>query len=182
MEVAVSVRVATEGDAEAIAQLVGELGYSAGREVVHARLARMAGRKDDLVLVAQTSSGEVCGWLQAHHAEALESGSRVEIVGLVISKAMRRRGVGRMLVESAELWAVQVCAEAIVVRSNVKRVESHKFYLALGYATAKTQSVYRKPIAQVPQSRMVNLTPNKACLTGNQRARPPGHQRENATS
>jgi GNAT superfamily N-acetyltransferase len=147
MNVGMSVRVATEGDAADIAPLAGELGYPADREVLSERLARMVGCRDYLVVVAQSEREELCGWLQAHYSVALESGSRVEIVGLVTSKPMRRRGVGRLLVERAEAWAAQVGAGAIVVRSNVKRTESHAFYTALGYVNTKTQSVYRKQVA-----------------------------------
>jgi GNAT superfamily N-acetyltransferase len=74
----------------------------------------------------------------------LESGFRVEINGLIVSPEARRRGVGRALVSRAEEWALQVGAEAIVVRSNVQRIESHAFYPALGYDVSKTQTVYRK--------------------------------------
>ena len=146
MSVGISVRAATEGDAEAIAPLVEELGYSADGETMRERLARLVARSDYLVAVAQFDSGEICGWIQAHSSEVLESGFRVEIVGLVTAKHMRRRGIGRLLVECAELWATRVGAQAIAVRSNVKRVESHGFYGALGYANTKTQNVYRKRI------------------------------------
>ena len=39
---------------------------------------------------------------------------------------------------------MEIGAEAVVVRSNTKRVESHIFYPALGFTVSKTQSVYRK--------------------------------------
>jgi len=143
---AFSVRAATAEDAKAIARLTEELGYPADEEIVRERLSRLAGRSDHLVVVAQSEHGEICGWLQAHSSEVLESGFRVEIVGLVISKPMRRRGVGRLLVEYAEAWAARVGAPAMVVRSNVKRVESHPFYAALRYAQTKSQNVYRKRI------------------------------------
>ncbi len=144
--IGISVRAATEGDAKAIAALVEELGYPANEESLRERLSRLAGRSDYLVTVAQADSGEICGWLQAHSSEVLESGFRVEIVGLVTAKQMRRRGIGRLLVECAEAWAVRVGAQGVVVRSNVKRVESPGFYAALGYARTKTQNVYRKRI------------------------------------
>ena len=144
--IGVSVRAATEEDAKVIAALVEELGYPADEEIVRTRLSRMVGRSDYLVAVAQSESGEICGWLQAHSSEVLESGFRVEIVGLVTAKQIRRRGIGRLLVECAESWAIRLGAQAIVVRSNVKRVESHGFYVALGYANTKTQNVYRKRV------------------------------------
>jgi GNAT superfamily N-acetyltransferase len=145
--IGVSVRAATEEDAKAIAPLVGELGYAADKDITRERLSRLAGRSDYLVAIAQSDSGEICGWLQAHSSEALESGFRVEIVGLVTTKQMRRLGIGRLLVEYAESWAIRMGASAIVVRSNVKRAESHGFYVALDYANTKTQNVYRKRLA-----------------------------------
>ena len=146
MSAGISVRTAVEGDAMAIASLVAELGYSADGMTLRKRLSRLAGRGDYLVAVAQSDSGEICGWLQAHSSEVLESGFRVEIVGLVTAKQMRRRGIGRLLVQCAESWALRVGAQAIIVRSNVKRAESHGFYVALGYTNTKTQNVYRKRV------------------------------------
>ncbi len=96
-------------------------------------------------MVAQSESGKVCGWVQANSFEALESGSRVEIVGLVLAQAMHRRGIGRKLVEYVEAWADRIGAQ-VVLRSNVNRVKSHAFYKALGYVESKTQHVYRKQI------------------------------------
>jgi GNAT superfamily N-acetyltransferase len=144
MNAEISVRVATKDDAEAIASLVEELGYSADAAAIRKRLSSLASRSDQLVAVARSEHGAVGGWIQAHSSEALESGFRVEIVGLVTTKSRRRCGIGRLLVEYAESWAARVGAQAIVVRSNVNRLESHKFYAALGYANIKTQNVYRK--------------------------------------
>jgi len=143
----ISVRAATETDAEIIAQLAGELGYPVESESVRARLREPLAHGDELVLVAQDGEGQLCGWLQAHASEVLESGFRVEIVGLIVTERLRRHGAGRLLVEAAERWAGEIGAQAIVVRSNVNRQESHAFYPALGYAKTKTQSVYRKAIS-----------------------------------
>jgi Zn-dependent peptidase ImmA (M78 family) len=66
-----------------------------------------------MVLVAVLEE-KVAGWLHAHASEALESGFRAEIVGLVVSEGYRRRGVGRVLVQHAEQWARDIGAEAIV--------------------------------------------------------------------
>ena len=95
-------------------------------------------------MVAVSKQGEVCGWLQAHASVSLETGPRVEIVGLIVSEAMRRRGVGGSLVAQAETWAKEIASETVVVRSNAKRVESNAFYPALGYLPRKMQVVYVK--------------------------------------
>jgi GNAT superfamily N-acetyltransferase len=138
------VRAAKLGDASSIARLSRELGYPAEVKVVRERLRAVLGSGDQRVVVAATRRGSLCGWLQAHCSVAVESGLRVEIVGLVVSESMRRRGVGRCLVAVAETWATEISAETVVVRSNAKRVESHAFYPALGYIPFKTQVVYRK--------------------------------------
>jgi predicted N-acetyltransferase YhbS len=140
----VAIRAAAESDAASIAQLSYTLGYAATEEVVRQRLSAILGSANDLVLVAVNDAGVVIGWIQAHASHVLESGFRVEIAGLIVSPDARRCGVGRALVSRAEEWARKLDAEAIVVRSNVQRIESHAFYPALGYLITKTQTVYRK--------------------------------------
>jgi predicted N-acetyltransferase YhbS len=146
MEITGSIRRTTIHDANAIARLSETLGYPADAEVTRARLSAILASNADLMIVAQDRGGAVVGWLQAHAAHIVESGFRVEITGLVVAPEARRRGMGRSLVAEAEQWARSLAAEAIVVRSNVQRAESHAFYPALGYAETKTQKVYRKII------------------------------------
>lgn len=147
MNAELSVRRATASDAEAVAQMVVELGYPADAETIRARLARANADSACLTAVAQLGTGQICGWIQARSSEVLESGLRVEIVGLVTASKMRRRGVGRRLVEYVEAWAKSLGLQVMVVRSNVNRVESHAFYPALGYAQTKTQHVYSKRLS-----------------------------------
>ncbi len=139
----VKVRAARISDAAAIAHLSHALGYPATAPETRERLRRLLGREDQRVVVAVSESA-VCGWLQAHASVSLETGPRVEIVGLIVSEAMRRRGVGGSLVAQAETWAKEIAAETVVVRSNAKRVESNAFYPALGYLPRKMQVVYVK--------------------------------------
>jgi len=130
-----------------MAILCGELGYAVPAvEKMRSRIKAIRASANDLLVVALSDSGDIVGWLQAHAAQILESGFRVEITGLIVSPAFRRRGVGRLLVDEAERWAISSGAEAIVVRSNATRKESHSFYPALGYAGTKTQQVYRKAL------------------------------------
>jgi GNAT superfamily N-acetyltransferase len=138
------IRAAKPADAEAISLLAKELGYPAELKTVRERLRRILGRDDQRLVVAEVPNGAVCGWLQAHSSVAVESGLRVEIVGLIVSEQMRRRGVGRSLVAQAEAWAAEISAETVVVRSNAKRTESRAFYPSVGFVLSKTQVVYRK--------------------------------------
>ena len=141
---AISIRRAAEEDAATIAQLSTTLGYESQPAVIASRLRAIVKSDADLMTVAVDSHGTIVGWLQAHAALIVESGFHVEITGLIVSPVQRRRGIGRALVTEAECWAKAKAAEAVVVRSNVQRVESHAFYPALGYSATKTQNVYRK--------------------------------------
>jgi GNAT superfamily N-acetyltransferase len=142
----ITVRPATEDDADAIARLACDLGYPVDPDAMRLRIQAVSASPADSLFVAADSSNTPVGWLQAHSAHVIESGFRVEILGLVVSPTVRRAGIGRALVAEAERWATSIGAEAVVVRSNVKRIESHAFYPALGYNSTKTQFVYRKPL------------------------------------
>ncbi|MFT3867968.1 MAG: GNAT family N-acetyltransferase [Nibricoccus sp.] len=146
MKVHFCVRPVSPEDAEAIAQLTATLGYSAETVTVRNRIHSILTSAENLFIVVVDDAQKPVGWLQAHASEIVESGYRVEIVGLVVAPQYRRLGAGRMLVNEAESWARKKHANAIVVRSNVTRTESHSFYPALGYIAAKTQHVYRKAI------------------------------------
>jgi|UniRef100_UPI0040491996 GNAT superfamily N-acetyltransferase len=139
-----SIREGTTQDAPAIASLSATLGYPADPAVMQVRLQRIIPREDQRVFIAEDDQDRVCGWLTAHSFNTLASGFRVQITGLVVADTHRRQGVGRLLVAEAEAWAKEIGAEAVVVFSNVKRIESHAFYPALGYTNTKTEAVYRK--------------------------------------
>jgi GNAT superfamily N-acetyltransferase len=138
------IRRGTEEDASAIARLATELGYPAPLDAMTARVTAISASGNDLLLVAVGPANEPVAWLQAHAAQILESGFRVEIVGLIVSTQARRCGVGRSLVDEAERWARNLHANTLAVRSDIKRAESHIFYPGLGFSLCKTQHVYRK--------------------------------------
>ena len=138
-----AIRPATPTDAAGIASLSGELGYPVAVETLADRLDRVLARVGDVVLVAE-AGGDVVGWIHGSEQEFLESGSRCELLGLVVDARQRGQGVGRRLVAAVEAWAARRGLELVSVRSNVARAESHPFYERLGYARVKTQHAYRK--------------------------------------
>jgi GNAT superfamily N-acetyltransferase len=140
----VALRPALPEDAPEIARLAGELGYEASAEQMQRRLERLCADATQFVCVASAEAARLLGWIHAAQTLVLESGEAVEILGLIVDPAARRRAVGRALVLAAEAWACASGAERIVVRSNAVRTESHTFYPALGYTLDKTQHVYRK--------------------------------------
>jgi GNAT superfamily N-acetyltransferase len=137
-------RAATLEDAAEIARLAGVLGYEASAAQMRTRLQRLGADATQLVCVLPEGPTRLLGWIHAGRSLVLESGEAVEILGLVVDPAARRRALGRLLVRAAERWARECAVECVVVRSNAARAEAHWFYPALGYARAKTQHVYRK--------------------------------------
>lgn len=139
-----TIRPAAPEDAPAVASLVRELGYPADPAPIREHIESLRKNGDALILVAIHDS-IVAGCIQAHAYVALEAGLQVEIVGLVVSSQHRRTGTGRALVAQVERWADDRTARAVVVRSNILREESHRFYLSAGFVRSKTQAVYQKP-------------------------------------
>ncbi|GGA01653.1 GNAT family N-acetyltransferase [Dyella caseinilytica] len=133
-------------DAPEIARLAEELGYPVSPEAMWARLAALLSHPDHHISVVEDDDA-LHGWIAVEHRRTLESGDRMEIVGLVVDASRRGSGVGRMLVADAEQWARQCGFHVISVRSNIVREASHPFYEHLGYARRKTQHYYVKPLA-----------------------------------
>jgi GNAT superfamily N-acetyltransferase len=144
----VVVREAKPLDAPRLAELSGVLGYPVTADVLAARLARILVRAEDAVLVAEAPPGGVIGWLHASEHELLEMGRHGEILGLVVDADHRGGGVGKALITRAEAWAAARGLDALHVRSNVIRRESHPFYQRLGYVRTKTQHSYRKDLTE----------------------------------
>ena len=138
-------RRANAADAEAIAKLSGQLGYPLSADDVRSRLAMLAALPTHAIFVAECDS-RVCGWVHAYVQQSIVLGERGEILGLVVAEDMRRRGVGRLLMNEGERWVRDRGIDMIVLRSNLQRPESHAFYPALGYEHFKSQAAYRKQL------------------------------------
>lgn len=129
-----------------IASLSVELGYQTTVDETREALTQLLTSARHLAIVARDAEGRMLGWATAERRWTLESGETAELTGLVVTRAVRRSGVGRCLVAAAERWALQQGFSAIRVRSNVSRTESHPFYERLGFSWAKTQHVYTKAL------------------------------------
>ena len=142
---AIVIRRAVATDAGQVARLTTELGYPSSADDIAARLDELLASRSYFIAVAELDSTLV-GWVAAERRMLLESGERVEIVGLIVGREARRAGMGRALVRTAEDWARTAGVEVISVRSNVTRIESHPFYERLGYVRRKTQHAYTKEL------------------------------------
>lgn len=142
-QVEITLRRATEADAKVAAELSEQLGYPITAEAMRRRIVTILANPEHDVIIAQRRA-QVCGWVHVHVQQLLEAEPRGEILGLVVSRDLRRAGLGRLLMDEAERWVRDRGLDLMVLRSNVQRPESHAFYPAIGYEHFKTQAAYRK--------------------------------------
>jgi N-acetylglutamate synthase-like GNAT family acetyltransferase len=90
----ITIRSARPSDAETIAELTRQLGYSAEPSAVASRLSRLLDRKDQQLLVADDGSRAI-GWIHMVITEYIESDTFVVIAGLVVDGKCRKQGSRR---------------------------------------------------------------------------------------
>jgi GNAT superfamily N-acetyltransferase len=146
MDQVVAIRQMMPEDAAAIAVLTTQLGYPSSESSIRRRYDLIKDRWDARLFVAQDGDRAVVGWIHVQATYLLEADSRAEIWGLVVAESARGSGVGRLLVEAAEQWALMRGLNIICVRSNSVRLEARGFYEHLGYGVVKTQNAFRKTL------------------------------------
>jgi len=135
-------------DCEGITNLCEQLGFPSSTEVVFKRLSFIMNNSDHDLFVVENAEGKIAGWIHVFLSITPYTDLVTEVGGLVINDADREQGIGRMLIQQAEQWAKSKQTTAVRIRSNVKRVESHIFYKAVGYEEIKKQVNYFKSIPQ----------------------------------
>lgn len=143
----IKIRRAKSSDAARIAELSGQLGYSAKPAEIAQRLRKLKPPSQHAVLVAESSEQKVViGWLHVSMSPLVEVELRAEVNGLVVDDDERSRGTGAFLLRAAEQWARSHGCKSMSVRSNIIRERAHEFYLRHGYEHYKTQKAFRKPL------------------------------------
>lgn len=136
---------AREERAPEIAALCATLGYEATAQEVTARLHQILSSPDHKFLVAQVE-GRIVGFCHGYKRVLVEVPEAIEIGGLVVNETMQHQGVGSDLVAAMEDWAREVGIKLMVLSSNTKRTEAHKFYEHLGYVILKQQHAFQKKL------------------------------------
>lgn len=139
------IRAAVITDAASIADLCAQLGYKSSKEDIEQRLKKVMDDNRDVVFVAE-ADGKVIGWLQVVIKSTIESGSFAEIVGLVVDRDYRGKGMGKNLVKRAEDWAKEMEQRSLRVRTNILREDAPLFYQSLGFVEIKKQRVFDKSL------------------------------------
>lgn len=127
-----TIRFATPDDATAISLLFSELGHPAGAEALAARLERFTSLGEEAMVAIE--AGVVVGIVALSVMQTLHRPTPVGRMSvLVVTEAVRGRGIGRALVAAAEGRLRERGCALVEVTSNMRRGEAHAFYAGLGY-------------------------------------------------
>jgi GNAT superfamily N-acetyltransferase len=127
----VTIRDASPADSEAIAGLLGELGYPTTVEAVHSRLERLQ-IVGDRVVVAD-SGYEVVGLAHLQVTPAIELDRPAAKIGaLIVAEAHRGEGIGRALVEAVDAEARARGCALLFLTTSERRTDAHEFYKRVG--------------------------------------------------
>ena len=129
----IQTRKATDRDADAIAALLGQLGYPTSPEDAVRRMARLARDPGSRALVAELD-GKVVGvaTLYIRHLLTVDA-PLARLASMVVDETVRSQGVGELLVLAVEAIAREAGCDRMEITSNAKRTRAHAFYLRLGY-------------------------------------------------
>jgi GNAT superfamily N-acetyltransferase len=128
-----AIRGATQADAHAVADLLGELGYPSSPAQAAERLERIAADPSTWVIVAEVES-ELSGLAALHVQNLVERDEPgCEVAGLVVGQRFHRRGIGELLMQALEDEARRRGGKVMVLNTAHRRADAHAFYEALGY-------------------------------------------------
>jgi GNAT superfamily N-acetyltransferase len=130
----VQVRSYEPSDAQALAQLLSEMGYAASAQEAE-EYARAFGTNPGATLVVAVEDGAVVGIAAASVVPRLDAERlSCRITDLVVAAPSRRRGIGRALLAEIETWARQVGATRLDLSTGDWRDDAHAFYDPLGFS------------------------------------------------
>jgi ribosomal protein S18 acetylase RimI-like enzyme len=107
-----------------------------GRRASYAAQDFQSAAKAGEVLVARDEgalAGVVAIYLAGARGGMIATVGEAELSRLAVAERFRRRGIGRILVESCVQIAIEHSATALVLWSRPHQVEAHRLYSSLGF-------------------------------------------------
>ncbi|MGZ3768522.1 MAG: N-acetyltransferase family protein [Bdellovibrio sp.] len=142
----IRIRPAEKGDLGRLAELSSQLGYENSVKNLNERFDELNRSGDHVLLVAELLPSKVIGLAYFKKHKSFFVGESLEVGGLVVDKAHRGLGIGKLLMSRAEDIAKNWNLQSIRLTSNIKRTEAHRFYRSLGYEQPKTSHFFMKKI------------------------------------
>lgn len=130
----IRIRDAKLSDVRKLALLMCELGYKTTSGEMRTRLQSILSDPHCSTFVAKIDN-ELCGMIgtlthMSHEYDDLSG----KIIALVVSKRLRRSGIGRALIAAAEKDFVERNVTRVTLTTRFAREGAHRFYEALGYS------------------------------------------------
>lgn len=139
-----AVRPATQQDGEAINGITQRaLGYKVIRSDTLARVARLIGKEENRLWVAEYQ-GKVAGYLHGADYETCYRPPEKNVVSVAVDPDYQGMGIGRALLKEAETWARWDGCCGVRLVSGVTRTDAHAFYAACGYQLRKEYKNFEK--------------------------------------
>jgi GNAT superfamily N-acetyltransferase len=135
------IRAFCRGDAAAARDLLQQLGYEVSAAELRSRIECVLDEPNQYVAVAE-ERGQVVGLLHAFERVALEKPCEAVVQALVVDRGARGRGIGKVLMGSAEAWARARGLPSILISTR----NAQDFYARLGYDKVATSALLRKKL------------------------------------
>jgi len=141
----ISIRRMTAADIPVSQGLLVQLGYPLDAQEVRRRYDAVAASADHILMIAE-QAGRVIALCHAYARPALDKPPEVIVQALVVDQASQGSGAGKIMMATAEAWAMDRGFTSVALASQVSRAEAHAFYEAIGYRRAATSHLFRKAL------------------------------------
>jgi len=128
-----SIRKAELKDANAIRILMEQLGYPTEEGFISKKLEAFSDRTDHADLVYEWE-GMVAGYISIHFIPQIAFEADYAVISyFVVDDNFRSKGIGKALEEHCTALAIERKCKRIMVHSNARRIDAHRFYLRQGF-------------------------------------------------
>lgn len=141
-----TIRAYELADLSTVVSLSEQLGYPVAENAAQDFLNAISKDPNQVVLIAADELGKVVGWVHVMLGRRVFMPPVADLGGLIVDQTKRNMSIGGKLMLAAENWAKEKGCNQLIVRSNVLRVDAHRFYQRLGYELNKKQAVLRKDL------------------------------------
>ena len=156
-----TIRPATEEDADRLAALLTDEGYPAGPSDLARRIARFS-VPGSSVLVAE-QAGEVLGFVAFHVVHRFETEDTfIRIVTVVVDPGARERGIAKALLADVDRIAREQGVAFLEVTSGHHRPEARHLFESVGYDASVTTYLRKRtgrPRASSPPASSMSPVP-----------------------
>jgi GNAT superfamily N-acetyltransferase len=145
MRYRITIRAACESDADAIAGLMGGLGYPSTPAEIEQRLCEISSRGGSRVVVAEVDDA-VVALVSIHLIPMLHAaGSTGRVTAFVVADGYRGSGIGRQTMDAAVGWAWESDCRKLEVTPGDERSDAHRLYERIGFVKANRRYVLQRP-------------------------------------